>query len=259
MKLLSQKPWDELKKTHIITTIQGVSSYPLPADYDRPVPDSSYDRGLRLKLLPISSSEYQSRVSLDTPTVFHNHILVKGIKYNEITIDPTPTAAGLELVFDYFSANIARPQDWRYGESVAKGEYRFYDGEIYIAKQAHEMGFEGPRPGITPVGVLTLWDKLNIYSRDQIGGSLQKYDRFRHDTDVPVLDETMIELAVEYLFLKSSGFDFADAFALYVAYRDSRFNAMTPTVSFTTTPLSSMTFNNTIETIYHDIPQGGVF
>lgn len=226
LKLLSRHSWDELVREHVITYVDGQETYALPYDFDRALPDTSYDRANRWKLRPSTHKTEQYYDSTNSASILYPRILVKGIKNNQIYISPTPDSsnAGQTAVFNYISKNVVLPKEWVSGENITANERREYDGNVYTALNTGTVDSTPPThtSGDVTIGAIT-WRY-----REEV------YDRFLSNTDVPVLDETLMELAAEYLFLKSSGFEFADAYAQYEEYRKAKINSLTPTQSFTT-------------------------
>ena len=101
--------WTMLTLEHEITTLDSVDSYALPADLDRMMADTAWDRTNNWRMHGQKTArQWQSRLSTQVATSDTRLAwrLIPNAGTNEFTIDPIP-GAGTELAFNYHSVNWA--------------------------------------------------------------------------------------------------------------------------------------------------------
>lgn len=227
LKLLSRHPWPELIKQAVIDLAHGQDEYPLPADFDRPIPNTAYNLGEVSPFYPTDEAQEQYIENIAQSSYDFQRIQVKGVSNNRIKIYPPPAFSNILSVlpwlrFSYISTNTIKPKTFVNGEQIYINDWREWNGNYYKSLSSGVASLPAPSHtfGSSTYGEVT-WAYQDVV-----------YNTFRQDTDEPVLDSTLIELAAEYLYLKSSGFKFEDSYALYISYRDSRINSQTPAKSF---------------------------
>lgn len=97
VELVKAHPWSQLQEDEVLTTVDGVSSYDLPEDYDRFRNATIWNRTTDLPVLgPLDGQEWQAVLAQPTVTTCQHFRIFRG----EIHIYPTPTAAE-EVAFEY--------------------------------------------------------------------------------------------------------------------------------------------------------------
>lgn len=100
--------WTPLQTEYTFTLANGVPAYAFPADFDRLINRTEWDRLNKWELYgPLSPQEWQWRKSGITVTSPRRRFRVKGSSSTMLYIDPTPGAGdvGATMVFEYISAN----------------------------------------------------------------------------------------------------------------------------------------------------------
>lgn len=108
--LAREVDWTILQKLHTFTTTNGTAEYALPSDYDRLIRDTEWDRSAYRPIMgPLSPQEWQQikSGSLGSGVVGRRYRIYKSDSTNARTfrIDPTPSADGDTLAFEYISTN----------------------------------------------------------------------------------------------------------------------------------------------------------
>ena len=99
--------WTMLTLEHEITTVGAQANYPLPADLDRMMADTAWDRTNNWRMHGQKTArQWQNRLSTQVATSDTRIAwrLIPNAGTNEFTIDPIP-GAGTELAFNYHSVN----------------------------------------------------------------------------------------------------------------------------------------------------------
>lgn len=186
----------------------GTNSYALPADYERQIPDTHWTLQHKWKMPLIGAPEWQAIKSSQIASLERQRIKFEGVLDSQIFIDPTPGADedGENLTFYYQSKNWIRPKVWAASTAFTANDLVWYNGNIYSVGSSGTSGSTAPThtSGSASDGSLTL-----TYQ------ALTEWDRFQADTDVPLLDDNLIGLGIQYKFLQSSGFEYAQAKADY--------------------------------------------
>ncbi len=210
--LRASEEWAFLRKEGTFTLASGDSTYALPADFEAWINETQWDGSNHWQLIgPLSPQEWQQKKRGVTSTTPRRMFTVKGGGSDRVEITPTPTAseAGQILYFEYISTNVFLPKIWTSGESgILVGDYRSYNGNIYISTTAGTTGATPPTHVTdTPVsdGGVT-WDySLIAYSPTS-------------DEDISVLDEEILILGTIYRWKRGKGLDYEDS---YLEYRDA--------------------------------------
>jgi hypothetical protein len=104
-KTLAKKNWTILQREHTFSTVNGTAAYALPADYERMLVETCWDRTQYWQLRGgLSARDWQVRKSalIATTSLRSNFRLKPDTRVNKAYIDPTPTSAR-DLVFEYSS------------------------------------------------------------------------------------------------------------------------------------------------------------
>lgn len=200
-ELKSAVRWPELTRTHAITLVDGQDSYELPADLERQLSETHWDRDNQWPLLgPISPQSYnQDKYGVTDPSL-RLRFRIKGFGTNQFLLSPVPTAAdaGHVLSFEYQSSTWCRPATWAANTSYMANQYTFYDGNFYYTTAAGTSGSTPP---------------THTSSTASDGGitwtySSAAYTRFLKDTDETILPEYVCILCLKYLFCQAKGLPF---------------------------------------------------
>lgn len=105
------KPWAALIRVATITTVASQAEYALPTDFKHVIDDTYWDRSNYWQMRgPLSPSEWQkvkSSVLADSATTRRRFRFVSDAAATnpaiKISIDPTPTANGETLVYEYIT------------------------------------------------------------------------------------------------------------------------------------------------------------
>lgn len=202
-RLASEHQWPQLSKEFTITLVDSQDSYALPADFDRFITRTHWDRTNQWELQgPLSASEwqwFQSGVVSDFP---RRRFRIKGMTDNKFFIHPTPDSseAGNVLAFEYQSKNWISPVTWTTATAFGAGAYCSYNGNIYKTTAGGTTGVTEPThtTGSSSDGGVT-WTFQDI-----------TYDSFLADTDFSLIDERTLGLGVQVEFMKSSGLQYLE-------------------------------------------------
>lgn len=99
LHLLNERPWVHLVKEATITTADADNDYDLPADFDRIVSNTSYNRTTQRPIAPIGPAGWQylqARGNTTTPEFYYR------LTQNEIQLYPTPSSIQT-LKYEYVS------------------------------------------------------------------------------------------------------------------------------------------------------------
>ena len=100
--------WVILQKEHAFNTVSGTADYAMPADFDRLIQDTLWDRTnfweMRGPLTPAQWQVYKSSILGNSITLRQRYRIRNSSNVKVFSIDPTPTS-GDNLVFEYVSKN----------------------------------------------------------------------------------------------------------------------------------------------------------
>jgi len=105
--IMTKYTWGGLRTLRTFPTVAAQSDYTVPADFDRLVPQTQWDR-VNMRKLGVDTPQLM-RARLEAGVVqspFNRTI--QQIGRTAIRVFPTPTAAGQTLVYEYVSTNWAR-------------------------------------------------------------------------------------------------------------------------------------------------------
>lgn len=197
-ELRTKFEWPQLVKEHTFTLTNGQAAYPMPADFQRFVFMTHWDRTQQWELYgPVSSEDWQYIKSGTSTSGPRRRWRFKGYATNQFFIDPTPGSGddGATMVFEYYSKNWCKPRTWAAGQVYGTNSYTFYNGNYYSTTA-------GGTAGATP--------PTHTSSTDSDGGITwayvsTPYEAFTADTDESHLDESLISLGVKWRFLDAKG------------------------------------------------------
>lgn len=206
--LRSKEEWPFLRKEVAITIVSGQDSYALPGDFEAFLNETQWDGTNHWQMLgPLTPEEWQAKkrgVSSQTP---RRTFTIKGMASKQFFIMPTPSAseAGQILYYEYISANTFMPVAWNASSSISIGDYRSYNGNMYVATSAGTTGITPPThtTGTASDGGVS-WEY-----------TLTKYSP-RSDLDTTVLDPDLFVLGIIWRWKRHKGLDYDDAFSEYL-------------------------------------------
>lgn len=193
--------WARLRKEHSFTLSDGEASYALPEDFDRFIPDTTWDRSNNRRLSGgLTPKQWQVQKSGISSTGIYRKFTVKGSADNKFFIEPTPGTSDNEdtIVFEYMTCNWLRPITWEASTSYAPAAYVSYNGNIYQTTAGGTSGSTAPThtSGSSSDGGVT-W---TYYS--------DCYDKVLADTDVPLVDDDLLTLGTIWRFMRQNGLPF---------------------------------------------------
>ena len=100
-ELAGRAEWENLTKEHSFTTVAASAQTDgLPADFDRFVKNTMFNRTTQRRVIgPISSEQWQREKSTVSPASIHNYFRVRG---GQLMLTPDP-AAGHTVAYEYVS------------------------------------------------------------------------------------------------------------------------------------------------------------
>lgn len=200
--------WPKLTKEHTITVVDGQAAYAMPADYDRQIHRTAWNRDRKWEIIgPLTPQEWQYRKSGIVQTSPRQRFRMIGWADNQFTIQPTPSSsdAGQIIAFEYQSVSGMRPVTWTEGATFLAGAYCSYNGNIYSTILGGVTGSTAPTHTSSSAsdGGIT-WDYFS-----------GAYSEFLADTDVCLLDEDMIGLSIQWRFMQQKGLSYEKIEAEY--------------------------------------------
>lgn len=122
--------WPELQKEYTFTTIANQPSYRLPADFDRFVMESLWNRAQRWPLIgPTDAGEWQIYKSGIVTSMPRQRYRIKGWSDQQFFLDPTPST-NETIVFEYVSSSTIKPKAWVLNTAYALNVYVSNNGLI---------------------------------------------------------------------------------------------------------------------------------
>ncbi len=194
---LSMYPWKQLERRGTITLVAGQVRYALAADLDSHVFRTKWNTNTGLPLSGPYSAQLWEEIQNGWvgPTIPSQAFRVSGYSARtlELTPEPTSSEAGQAVTYLYNSKNRVRPATWEQNTAYAPGDYAFYDGNYYFTNLGGTSGTNAP---------------VHVSGNASDGGVTwtytdEVYDEFRFDTDVTVLNESLLGLGVQWNYLAS--------------------------------------------------------
>lgn len=195
--------WPELIKEHTATLTTDTASYALPADFEKMIPETNWNRSEQFEMLgPLNAQEWQWRVSGIIAQGPRQRFRVKGYASAQYFISPTPGSgdAGKTFVFEYLSKMWFLPVTWTTGAVFTANSYTSYNGNVYST-------VTGGTTGATP--------PTHTSSSASDGGvtwvyTSTPYAAFTSDNDQFIFNDNLVELGLEYMFCEKKGLPYLD-------------------------------------------------
>jgi hypothetical protein len=200
--------WPVLTREYGLSLVDGQSSYALPADYNKFVTATHWDRSNHWELIgPVSPQWWNYRQYGIAQLAPRREYRVRGASGSQLLIHPTPgtTDAGDVLGFEYVSRNWLRPRQWQQGQITDASEYVWNEGNLYQAIAGGTTGATAPShtTGTASDGGIN-WQYTD-----------GPYQRPLRDSDCVLLDEDLLRLGVKWRWRESNGFPYAEFKAEY--------------------------------------------
>lgn len=210
-ELRSKTNWSTLRRRHVITLVEGQSAYPLPSDFESMNSDTAWYENYVEMVNSITPQHVQVYKNGLISPIHATQIRIEGYTDNQIKIIPTPTAgeAGHEINFFYQSNAWIRSKLWEPNKQYAKSDVVTYNGNRYEAVNSGNSGISAPVHTTGSTGISLVWQFLDDKGTTE----------FKADTDVPLLDNYLLELSLEYKVLRSNGFEWQDKYQMYEEHR----------------------------------------
>ena len=187
--------WPQLYRSGIITFVNGVNTYALPADFSYYHFDSFWNNSTKWRIFgPLSESDFATIQGYGLVAYPYGQFQFRGITDNEFFIYPTPTKPAT-IKFEYMSARFVRPKKWASGVAVLSGAYTFNNGNYYIAQNNGTTGATAPTwtTGSNSDGAVT-WAFYD-----------GPYESFLADTDEPLFPQIVLEQGLLETFAAQHG------------------------------------------------------
>jgi hypothetical protein len=190
--------WTELRKEYTFDLVADQEAYTMPVDFSRIAFDTSWDRdGNREMIGGLSPREWQIEKSALVSTGVYKRFTIKGSADSQFYISPIPSAseAGNTIAFEYYTKSWLRPAKWLTSTTYAAGAYTWYNGNYYTTTSGGTSGATAPTHtmGSASDGGVT-WDCF-----------CESYEKIMTDTDVPLLEASLIGLGVLWRFMRIVG------------------------------------------------------
>lgn len=198
--------WSELQKEFLFTLATSTEYYNLPGDFNGRLSESLWNRNQRYPLLgPIDAVEWQQYKSGLITTLPRQRFRFRVKNFNRtIYIDPTPSSTenGQICALEYIAGTVFRPKLWTASTSWLGEQYCSYNGNIYD-RGVTTAATTGTTPPTHTTGAVsdgsvtwTFYDSA--------------YETIISDTDVPLLDTTMIADGAVWMFKRERGFPYEE-------------------------------------------------
>lgn len=187
--------WPQLWKSGTVTLVAGTSTYALAGDFSYYHYDTFWNQSVGWRAWgPMSPQEYAEYQGFDVDPLL-DHFAIRGITNNQLLIQPTPGGSGDIIIYEYASNRYVRPRTWAMGQTVAVGDYAFYNGNYYVSQTAGATGATAPTHTSSTAsdGTIT-WE---YYSG--------AYKKFIADTDEPVISQRLLEQGMLERFAEIKG------------------------------------------------------
>lgn len=203
--IASEYAWPEITREYTFTLATNIPSYAVPADYDRYLTQTLWNRTQKWPLIgPLTPQEWQTYKSGLVTTLPRQRFRLKYWGDTQFFIDPTPTSSenGQTVAFEYISKTVFRPKTWIALTSWAGLQYCSYNGNIYDrgGTGAATTGTTAPThtSGSVSDGSIT-W---TYYA--------SPFETINNDNDETTLDPKIIIDSAFWRFLQARGQDFED-------------------------------------------------
>lgn len=197
--------WPQLWKSGSITLSASDANYALPEDFSHYHFDTFWNQSDRWRVYgPMTPQYYAEVVGYGVDAEVFDRFAIRGTTDEQILISPTPGTgdAGNIIIYEYQCARPVRPQTWVTGTTYAANAYVFYNGNYYQNTGTSDTASTAPThtSGSVADGSIT-W---TFYDG--------KYETFLADTDVPVLNQKILEQGMLERFSERHGLPFQPRF-----------------------------------------------
>lgn len=227
-ELQSRYDWPQLSKEYTFDLVDSEAAYALPDDFDRFIFRTFWDRDNFWELDgPLSPQEWQWYKSGAVSSFPRRRYRFKGFADEQFFLDPTPDAgdAGETMAFEYQTQTWIIPTQWVTSTEFAALSYCFNDGNIYQTTAGGTTGSTAPThtSGSSSDGGVT-WTYISA-----------SYNRFLADTDIPLIDEDIVNLGIQWRWMAQKGLNYQHIIAQYEAMVVRQASALSsaPTLNIT--------------------------
>jgi len=112
-EIRNEFPWPELVKIYTFTLATGTASYALPADYDRRLSETIWNRTQRFPLFgPIDGVQWEVLKSGLITSIPRQRFRLMGWTNTQVFIDPTPSSGenGQVCAYEYIIKTLWQPK-----------------------------------------------------------------------------------------------------------------------------------------------------
>jgi hypothetical protein len=200
-KAVSLYDWEVLKRVHSITFQTNVTSYALPEDYDRLIPNTGWNTtNDTFVFAGMTQADWAQRKYGNTSFFENDSFAIFGWVDSQINFytRAQEIPAGETIVFHYLSNAWLRPKSWSPSTFVQSQELLWSNGLVYRALSPGTTSNSAPThpSGDFANGTTTLRFVSN-YGHDVI----------KNDNDVPHLDDLLLTYMTIADFGEAEGFD----------------------------------------------------
>lgn len=103
--LAKHRDWQHLQKEYTFSTVNGVASYALPADYRKMVDDSEWNRSTQLPMIPVDGQTWQFLQAISSLGLIR---VASRIWLGQMYLNPTPSSVQT-LAYEYQSSSWIAP------------------------------------------------------------------------------------------------------------------------------------------------------
>lgn len=141
--------WTQLQALYVLTTAANQPFYGLPADYDRYIDQSGWNRSTRLPLSGISPVQWEILQGQLSGVVLNT--LIRQLQGNLLVYPGTSVTSGLLIAFEYMSSFWVRPSavpssvvQWMPSQAYSLNNYVSNGGNLYQCTTAGTASTSGP-------------------------------------------------------------------------------------------------------------------
>ena len=209
-QLRNQRTFPQQKKSYTFTVSSGVFKYALPEDYYSALMDTEWNDTLKLRNLgPTSDAAWTDRTKGLVTSSRETAFRIFGPDSNpnsaggQFQINPTPTAGGTVLSFEYISKNLFLPKNWTPSTAgFTVGIYANANGNIYKVS-AITTGTTGTTAPIHTTGTAVDGGVTWLYIT-------AAYENVILDTDLSLFDDDVMVPGVKCRYLKVKSLDYEE-------------------------------------------------
>lgn len=217
-ELRDEYNYPQLKLTHSFDTVAGKTSYSLPSNFWKIIPDTMWNNDDSLPIQgPLTDQEYNYKEKYSQASQYDQTYRVFGAASTraELIITPEPDA-NETITFDYIRSDYVLPKLWEPGETgIQIGDKRSSFGNIYSAVLPGTSGGIPPQhtSGSLSDGNLLWGINFDTYSKN---------GRFQLDTDITPFEDDIMILGIIWRYLARTGKDYQKDQAEYYSLVEKR-------------------------------------